>query len=316
MRTREVQHLQTEKANLQDMMDKLSPERKLTYLSLQSRLEEIESRLVEARRGREPARALLTFQGPPVVDAQGIEVEFGTEATAAFTEVVSLVTAGLYGPLGKSKKSGNRSAHSLLITNIALGSFGFELVEHLPQKTQSCSGFLEQTAVAEAFEWICEFLHRIPKSDHEELAEAAAHTDPEAITKLRNFFVLLARHGAGFSLDFDKYHVECFDPEELRIAAGRLDSDIQTDEVALQGAFVGVLPHGRTFEFVDAGSLEIIRGRISRNIEDPNLILKLLDQTVSARLLRRFSPSKRVNYTLIEAPESQQPVEQATPEGS
>ena len=132
MSREEHDHLLAERSTLQRILADIPDEDVLDRSSFLSRLKNVEQRIaaIEADT-RMPARARLTFRGKPVVRSHGIFVEFGMTATKAFTDAISMMAAALCGPLAASGPIPNREQNQLLITSTAVGSFGFELEEHL-----------------------------------------------------------------------------------------------------------------------------------------------------------------------------------------
>ena len=131
MNRQDQAHLLGERNTLQRMIAETPEEEVLDRGSLTARLEEVEHLLAEVNiNEREPARAQLTFNGRPVVGSYGIFADFGMKAVNGFTEAVAAVAATLAGPLFAKGPIPNRDQNQLLITNTALGSFGFELEEY------------------------------------------------------------------------------------------------------------------------------------------------------------------------------------------
>jgi len=117
-------HLLSELTFLRERLAELPDSAKIMRISTESRIRGIENRLAEEPvNEREPERVQLTFNGLPVIGSHGIFAEFGMKAVTA-------VAASLCTPLAAMGPIPNREQHQLLITNTALGSFGFELEEY------------------------------------------------------------------------------------------------------------------------------------------------------------------------------------------
>jgi hypothetical protein len=115
---------------LQARLAQLPDSARIMRISTESRLRAIAERLAsEPADEREPARVRLTFDGAPVVRSYGIFADFGTKAVSGFTDAVVMVAASLTAPLKATGPIPNRELNQLIITNTALGSFGFELEE-------------------------------------------------------------------------------------------------------------------------------------------------------------------------------------------
>ena len=130
MNTYDRQHLLAEQNFLRARLAELPASARLTSISTEARLRTIEMQLAEMPiNEREPARARLTFNGVPVIGSHGIFADFGMRAVSSFTDAVASVAASLTAPLASMGPIPNRDQNQLLITNTAVGSFGFELEE-------------------------------------------------------------------------------------------------------------------------------------------------------------------------------------------
>ncbi len=300
MNIQEFSQLRTEQAALQRMLEEIPPEDVLDRSGLEGRLEEIREQLAGAgqpRRG--PARAILTFGGRPVVGQHGIVAGFGTRATTAFTDAVAKVGASLAGPLAPTGPIPKRDESQLLITNTALGSFGFELEEyHRP----GWLDFGDESPLEEALKLTRGFLESTLGTD-DELADCAAGMDSRAIAAIREFLDLLASNEAVCALESGERIVRFRDVGEVRRAVQRLSQDnLREDETSFFGEFQGVLPAGRRFEFRLAEGSEVVRGKIGPSIADPDVINRHLHQPVQIRVLATRVGTGRPRYSLQALP--------------
>ena len=184
--------LLAERTTLQCLLEDTTPDDVLERSGLEARLEEVQEQLAAAGTlGREPARAKLTFRGRPVIGSYGIFAEFGANATNAFTDAVAKVAAALSGPLAAKGPVPNRQANQMLITSTAVGSFGFELVEHAPEQLD----LGDESPVAQALDLARSLLESTLGTD-DDLAELAGRTDPRAVDALRSFLDVLASNEA------------------------------------------------------------------------------------------------------------------------
>jgi hypothetical protein len=126
-------HLLAEQKFLRERLVGLPKSATIMRISTESRLRSIEGKLTQSPLDdREPARVRLTFNGRTVIGSHGIFAEFGMKAVSHFTEAVAAVAASLITPLAEMGPIPNREQYQLLITNTALGSFGFESEEYWP----------------------------------------------------------------------------------------------------------------------------------------------------------------------------------------
>ena len=147
----------------------------------------------------------------------------------------------------------------MLITGTAIGSFGFELEERVENDTLPTG---DTSPVEEALEHAKAILKATQGTD-EDLAEAISGTDLRALGGAREFVRTLANGEALCSLEFGKEPFRFLDVGAVQRSEKRLSLDtIHEEEETLAGAFDGVLPHRRTFEFRLNDTGEIVSGKV------------------------------------------------------
>jgi len=290
-----------ERSALRRMVDETPKEDMLDLGSLTARLEEVEHRLLEAKVDeREPARAQLTFNGRPVVGTHGIFADFGAKAINAFTEAITAVAASLSGGLAAMGPIPNREQHQLLITNTALGSFGFELEEYH-------NGHLlleEQSSIGQAIERTQNLLQGTINPDDELLADSAAELDPRAIDKVRAFVSALAENEAVCALQFRSQQFRFTDVGQVRRSLERIShNNIREETQMLRGEFQGVLPNRRTFEFHPVGIDQVVVGKVAAAVGDPDRINQHLHSETEIKVMVTRVGNGRPRYLLLEMPE-------------
>jgi hypothetical protein len=293
MNIQEYRQLQAERGALAGLINALPVSRVIERLGLESRKAEIEAELASrVVPPPEPARVRLTFRGKPIVGSHGIFAEFGAAVVTAFADAVAAIGASQVTQLGARGAIPNRDAYRLLITGTALGSFGFELEE-------PPSVFSEPSPVAAAIEQAKAIMRASLASD-DDLADAVSDADPRALEALRTFLKAMADQDAVCTLDFRGEVFRFADVGQVRRSWDRLGQDnIHEDTRRIEGAFQGVLPKRRTFEFADAESQEIIAGKVGAGIPDASAINRVLDQptTIEVQVTRVGSGSPR--YVLL-----------------
>lgn len=289
-----------ERTALQRMIESTPAEDVLDRGSLTARLEEIEYRIAKAKVDEsEPARVRITFNGRPVVGSYGIFADFGTKIIGAFNEAVTSVSASLSGGLAAKGPIPNKEQHQLLITNTALGSFGFELEEYRTGQLP----IDDKTTLALAIEQTQSLLQGSIDTDDELLADTASELDQRALDKIRAFIVTLAENEAVCALQYRNQVFRFTDVGQVRRSLERLSKDnLHEDEQFLKGEFQGVLPNRRTFEFKISGSDQIINGKVTPAIEDVDLINKHLHQQVEIRTMVTQVGEGRPRYLLLDLP--------------
>lgn len=290
-----------ERTALQRMIESTPVDDVLDRGSLTARLEEIEYKLSEAKINEsEPARARITFNGRPVIGSYGIFADFGTKIIGAFNEAVTSVAASLSGGLAAKGPIPNREQNQLLITNTALGSFGFDLEEYRAGQ----SSIDEKSALDLAIERTQSLLQGSIEADDELLADAASELDQRALDKVRIFISTLAENEAVCALQYRNQIFRFSDVGQVRRSLERIGRDnLREDEQFLNGEFQGVLPRRRTFEFKIAGTDQVIVGKVAPIIEDVDLINKHLHQQVEIRAMVTRVGDGRPRYLLLGLPQ-------------
>jgi len=272
----------------------------LTRRSLEVRLRKVETALAAMTDGVSlPARARLTFNGLPVVGSHGIFADFGMKAVSSFTDAVTSVAASLRAPLASMGPIPNRDQNQLLITNTALGSFGFELEEYRHQQSMG----VEESSLAVALERTRALLQSTLGND-EELADRASETDPRALDKVRAFLRVLADNEAVCSLQYGEQQVRFQDVGQVRSSLARLAADnLQERQVQIVGSFEGALPNARTFEFKLAESEQVVRGKIADAVQNIDLINEHRHMRVTISVTITQVGSGRPRYVLTQLPQ-------------
>lgn len=292
-----------ERSTLERLIEETSEEEAIVRLSLQGRLADINEQIALAEAGpiiRDPARAQLTFSGRPVIDQHGIFAGFGMKAVNSFTEAVAAIAASLTGPLADVGPIPNREQNQLLITNVALGSFGFELEEFRVQAEPAA----EQTPVELALERAADLLEGSAEADDDRLADAASDLDRRAIAGLRSFVNVLAENEAVCALAVREKAFRFRDLAQVRRSLERLAQDnLHEVEQELVVEFRGALPSRRTFEFLLVSSGEILIGKSAPAFVSLEPINDHRHQRVRARFLVRRVGNGKPSYRLLEMPD-------------
>lgn len=300
MNSQDRTRLLAERKFLQERLVALLPSAKMMRISTESRLRTIDEQLkLETMDEAEPARVRLTFNGRPVIGSHGIFAEFGMKAVSTFTDAVVAVAASLTAPLAAMGPIPNREQHQLLITNTALGSFGFELEEY-----RTDTPLAEPSPIAQALERTQSLLRGTIGSD-DQLADSAADTDPRALEKIRTFLQTLADHEAVCALEYRETYFRFTDVGQIRNSISRLSQDnLRELEQSITGEIQGVLPKGRTFEFKMAGTDEVTRCKIGGAVLVPGKLNDWLNQPVVLKVMMTQVGAGKPRYVLIEMPTS------------
>ncbi|MEM4986263.1 hypothetical protein V8G57_02570 [Collimonas sp. H4R21] len=297
MNNTERSHLLAEQKFLQERLAKIPGSARLMRMSTESRISTIAGKLALAVDEGEPAKINLTFKGRPVIGSHGVFAQFGTEAVSKFTEAVDAIAASLSAPLRAMGPIPNRG-QQLLITNTAIGSFGFELQEYCTSRLP-----LGDSLVVLALERTQNFLESTVGTD-DQLADSAAETDPRALDKMRAFLQTLADNDALVGLEFRDRTFGFSNIEQVKTSLARLSHDnIQEAEIVLHGHFDGYLPSRRTFDFILTND-ELITGKAGPDIDEDALaeINLHLRESVVIKVIRTQVGAGRPRYRLLETP--------------
>ncbi|MBF8274496.1 MAG: hypothetical protein HW380_3601 [Magnetococcales bacterium] len=280
-------------------LDELPNSARLMRISTESRLRAVEKRLAQGPVDEgEPARVRLTFNGRPVIGSHGIFVEFGMKAVTSFTEAVTAIAASINSPLAAMGPIPNREQHQLLITNTAMGSFGFELEEYRAGQLP----FAEESLVAQALDRTQNLLQCTLGTD-DQLADSASETDPRALDKVRVFLQTLSDAEAICTMQYQDRGFRFTDVGQVRKSLARIGQDnLHDDEQCLEGKFLGVLPNGRTFEFKVDGQDEVIRGKVGAVILDVDQLNRHLYHPANIKVMVTRVGNGRPRYVLVEDP--------------
>lgn len=298
----EFQQLLAEKNFLNRDLSETPDKATLTRRSLETRLRKVDAALTAmADAAPSPARAKLTFNGLPVVGSHGIFAEFGMKAVSSFTEAVSSVAASLRGPLAAMGPIPNRDQNQLLITNTALGSFGFELEEYRTQ----LPAMNEVSNLAVALEKTRDLLQSTLGSD-EELADAASETDPRAMDKVRSFLRVLADNDAVCALEFGQSLVKFQSISQVQSSLARLEANnLHERQEVLTGTFEGALPNSRTFEFKLTENGQVLRGKVAGTVEGIDQINEHRHVQIQISVTVTQVGNGRPRYVLTQTPQWQ-----------
>lgn len=304
MSNEDRQHLLAERTLLMRMLAETPPTAQLTRMSEEARLRKVEAQIAAMPADeRMPARARLTFDGVPVIRSHGIFADFGMKAVSSFTEAVASVAASLSAPLAAMGPIPNRDQNQLLITNTAVGSFGFELEEYRAEQL----ALNDESPIAIALERT-QALLQSTLGDDETLADVASETDPRALDKVRTFLKVLADNNAVCALQYGGRGVRFTDVGQVSRSLARLESDnLHESEEQLRGEFVGMLPNSRSFEFKLASDGQIIRGKVSPRLQNVDFINGYLHQAVQIDVIRTQVGAGRPRYLLTQMPQWAQP---------
>ena len=275
--------LQAELNTLQDLLDGLPETSILERISLEGRKSQVEEELASLPDYPDDSPPIrLTFRGRPIVGSQGVRVGFGSTAVKDFANAVAIIGASQSASLQMHGALPNRDDYDLLITDVATGSFGFELQPAPPSK-QSDS----PSPIASAIAQTTSILEATTGTD-EELTDVISETHPRALRALHGFLKTISDKEAVCSIEFQDTVFRFLDVGQVRQSERRLRQENIHEEVrTIDGCFLGALPAQRLFEFREDGTEQVFSGRIDCSLEDVSKINEVLNCPSTIRVLAR-----------------------------
>ncbi len=219
-------------------------------------------------------KAKLTFRGRPVFGSHGIAADFAAKATTYFTDAVVMVAVGLSEGLRSMGPIPDRDKHPLLITGTAIGSFGFEF--ELP-KTDTDGAqnelFPKASKTEDALEKMQALFRLAAEGSDDQVAEIVEEIHPRAVGKVAEFLEYVVQQDALCGLEFKNQHFRYHDIAQLRNSVARLQTEnIKETSESFIGEFQGVLPASRSFEFNLSDQKGILKGKLAKEFDDPDLL--------------------------------------------
>ncbi len=271
MNNQQYQMLASEIAQVEEILQELPQDRWLERSSFESRLKSLKEEIAKVEQIPVRHKAVITFRGSPVFGTHGILVDFASKASGALNGAVASIAASLDENLRYMGPIPDRDKNRLLITNIARGSFGFEL--EVPNSGEETL-IQEETNASKALEKLVELFENSLNDNEEHLSELVQEIHPRAVKKVVEFLDTLKNNNAWFAFEYKEKRVKYPNIDWIEKTIELLDEDnINETEESFSGAFQGILPESRTFEFkTDTG--EIIKGKIGADIKEPKVLNK------------------------------------------
>ena len=291
MNPQALSFLQAERETLESLLKQLPESSVIERQGLEFRKKNVEEALAsQEARDRQPDLLRLTFCGKPIAGSHGIFADFGAAAVGAFTDAVAAIGASRHTSIGSRGRLPNRENYRLLITDTALGSFGFELQEAPHDRAfgepRRLELFQEVSPVESAVDLTMSILEATVDTD-ERLTEAIADTHPRALNSLRTFLKQVADHRAVCALEFKDHVFRFADVGQVRHSETLLSQDhMFEEELNISGRFRGALLSRREFEFLSRENGEVISGKLDSSIKDADAINRILDRPTRIRSMR------------------------------
>ena len=298
------------RANLEAIRQMLAQsESAIERINLADRLEEWEGELAAAeRRAMTLAEAAVLFDGAPVKASIGIDAAFGGQSVRGFQDLVTTMAADmsrrLAGGLAPQTAGGvgergplAADVPRLLITDVDVGSFGFQLAEVSDQEPSA-----EPSPLKDALDAATRLLKAAGDSD-DAFAQELAERPPRVLKKLKDFLEVIDDAGATVKVDTGRVAVRFDTVDQVRAARERAGStQVEEASESRSGVLQGLMQERARFE-LRLDDRTVISGRIDPAV-DPATLAGLYNQPVDASL-RRLTISRggrrRVDWLLLGA---------------
>ena len=294
MNRREYEWLRSGLGALDKLLAMTPEDAVIDRMSLESEREEIVEKLAAfTPPARWPATAYLTFNGDPVEGRRGIDAGFAHQALEKYEGAVATAGASLVGPLKDKGPIRNRENYRLLITNVATGSFGFEIEEANPTDGP------DPSPTERGIEQVHTLLKTSASTDDgEDDTIAAAH--PRVLAKVHGFLKTVADNRAICSVACNGDRFRFQDTAQVRRSLDILNpTNIHMEQREFLGYFLGYLPDSRKAEFVNYRTGERLAASVPRSIHNADSINDILRQPVTLRVRIRQAGTRKPNYTII-----------------
>lgn len=293
----------SEVKELESLLARIPAENVISRMGLESRLKIAREKIANFNTVELPRKARLTFRGRPVIGSYGASAEFASKAAACFTEAFSAVVAGISENLRYMGPIPDKEKNQLLITGTAIGSFGFEF-ELPPPQVQNTTGQVDLFVKPEnrpelAMEKLEKLFQVAAEGSDDDIAELVDEIHPRAVKKASEFLDYLSDQDAWCGIEFKETIFRFGGVEQVRESAARLKSNnIKEDDESFRGEFQGVLPNSRNFEFKVLNQDQILRGKVGPEIEDADVLNRMLHKHLTAKFHVIQVGQGRPRYTL------------------
>ncbi|MCU9838737.1 hypothetical protein OEZ49_13240 [Ruegeria sp. WL0004] len=263
-------HLESEVSELERLLAEIPDEDVIDRLAFEQRLDSVRSELdTIPMPARTPDSLRLTFRGTPVSGSHGVAADFAGKASNAFADAFAAIQAGLNSTLRYMGPIPDRIRNQLLITGTAVGSFGFEM--ELPLSADDL--FADDNGADKAIEDLKNLLRASVEGTDDQVSDIIEEIHPRAVRKIADFLHVLSQNDAWCGIEFRNDYFKFSDVDQLALSEKRLrEENFSERQEQYFGEFQGVLPHSRNFEFKVAEDDTIIKGKVDKSVDDPDIL--------------------------------------------
>jgi hypothetical protein len=241
---------------------------------------------------------IFSLSGKPVKELHTIDAEFAGAILNNFVKLVKIAVKHLQTFTSVLKDGISQdsflSKYDLLLSGTEPGSFNFKIF------TQAKEVYLfENDSILPAVDSIIGLLDSSLKLNDDNFKEYIKKHHTAEVFKLKELLSLSLNAEAYFTITHNSNHFQFRNTEEVRLSLSKFDlSPVQEYEEEVKGAFLGVLPKSKSFEFKDTleEKKRVITGKFDKSIEQSQLEdfnqTKLLKECVATF---KVYPEKKTN---------------------
>ncbi|MEW6713716.1 MAG: hypothetical protein AB1306_01320 [Nitrospirota bacterium] len=249
------------------------------------------------------ASVALFFGGEPVLGSRGISADFAGHTLELFQELVSRTFAKTeVGVLGTRGPIPLKQRTTLMVTEIAKGSFGF-ILDELSDQTE-----IVGTELKLMVEEVTRIIERTASPNEIEFEEVAETLDARTLIALRDFFVNLDSSAATLRVVEDVVDIALDSPSIHRARLRTEATSIDEEEEFIEGELFGFLPEHRKFELRLEGG-DVVYGSVSKEASeqykafinsDKSVVGRKWKLKVRKRVVKPLNRPHREVYWLLE----------------
>lgn len=230
--------------------------------SLQERLKMLQEELNAIPKDVEEAKLRLLFSGKAVIGSSGIRSDFVSKTIKPLQEIVKAITSlGKYGNLGKRGKA--KDVADLYLTNLAQGSFGYELSVLSPKE------LFEEQEISKSIQQTIHIIEETTKGN-DEFERVIENVPNRVINNLKFFFKEVSDEDSILKMESGTNYIE-LPSSAMKEGYARVSStNIEETLIAIRGIFKGALIESEKFEILDENG-NIIRGPIGEDLSSEEI---------------------------------------------
>jgi hypothetical protein len=260
--------LESQISGLRRLLDSLDKGDEIGRMSLEARLEDLETEL--GRLGdnvQTIGSVLLSFEGGPVTGSRGIDAEFAANVLHDYQDLVAKQMATIdTGGLAQRGPVPAKELAKLNVTGVVHGSFGFHLEESGSDEPQ----FIE-SHVKRSIEEVDRLLQAFSSNNYEIFSNALATVDRRVFITLKSFFESMYRDSASLKI-VENDRAFLIDQRSVIIARDRISGvEVEDEEVTVVGELLGLAPIQRRFDFRVFEDRRVISGQVGQRMSDDYL---------------------------------------------